>query len=85
MCSSDLSARPTGAQLHAARKNIQRIERRLAKIDELLIGLAQDVEAAATDYERLQSLLAEMAALTQEKDALEVEWLESAEVIADTP
>ena len=47
--------------------------------------LAQDVEAAATDYERLQSLLAEMAALTQEKDALEVEWLESAEVIADTP
>ena len=74
----------SGAEVHAARKNLQRIERRLAKIEELLAGLAVEVEHAATDYELLQRLLGEMADLTNEKQTLEEQWLESAEVVSDS-
>ncbi|NBO46284.1 MAG: ABC transporter ATP-binding protein [Actinobacteria bacterium] len=71
---------PTGAEIHAARKNVQRIERRLAKIDELLAALSDEVEQSASDYERLQNLLAQMTELTAEKQSLEEQWLESADI-----
>jgi hypothetical protein len=74
------AAGPTGAQVHAARKNVQRIERRIAKIEELLSALSVEVETAAADYERLQGLLGQMSELTMEKQSLEEEWLESAEI-----
>ncbi len=75
--------RPSGAQLHAARKNIQRIDRRLAKVEELLGDLAASISEAGADYERLQQLMAEVELLTAEKSDLEEQWLVAAEIIAD--
>ncbi|NDB17891.1 MAG: ABC transporter ATP-binding protein [Actinobacteria bacterium] len=75
--------RPSGAELHAARKNIQRIDRRLARIEELLAELAAQITDAGSDYERLQQLLAEVDALTSEKGDLEEQWLAAAEIVAD--
>ena len=74
---------PSGAQLHAARKNIQRIDRRLAKVEELLGDLAASISEAGADYERLQQLMAEVELLTAEKSDLEEQWLVAAEIIAD--
>lgn len=74
---------PTGAELHAARKSIQRIDRRLAKIEDLLAELSSEIEAAGSDYELLQGLLARVTELTAEKATLEEEWLVVAQVLAD--
>jgi len=76
------SSAVSGADVHAARKNVQRIERRLAKIEEALAVVAQRTEAAGADYSLLQELMAEATALNAEQQQLEDEWLALSEIIS---
>jgi len=62
-----------------AKKALQRVEKQLAKIADQEQVLHEQMAAAATDYERLASLGEQLNALTEEKDTLELEWLEAAE------
>jgi len=67
----------------AAKKELARLERRIARLTEREEKLqAQQVEHA-TDYERLMELSAELAEVQAEGEALENRWLEVAEVVTD--
>ncbi|MBD5786549.1 ABC-F family ATP-binding cassette domain-containing protein [Cellulosimicrobium terreum] len=70
---------PSAAEVRAAKKEINRIERRLSKIAEIEARLHDRMAAQATDYEAVAGLDAELRALAVEKDELEGAWLEAAE------
>ncbi|WP_210493730.1 ABC-F family ATP-binding cassette domain-containing protein [Patulibacter sp. SYSU D01012] len=73
-------ARPSGAAVHAARKELGRIERRLEKLETREAELHEQMAAAAMDHERLRALGDEQAALAGERDELEAAWLEASEI-----
>ncbi len=70
-----------GANERAARKTIGRVERRLERLASREAELHDVMAASATDHARLTELSAELEALGAEKDQLEAEWLEAAEVL----
>jgi ATP-binding cassette subfamily F protein uup len=59
----------------AAQKDMSRIERRLDKISSLEKDLHDRMAEAATDYEKVAGLDAELRELTDERERLEEEWL----------
>ena len=75
------AAKPTGAQVHAARKEVQRLERTMAKLDERESKLHDEMAAASTDHGRLRELGDELAALRDERDEAEAAWLEASELL----
>lgn len=70
---------PSAAQVRAARKEVQRIERRLERIGALEADLHARMAAQATDHQAVLTLDAELRALAAEREELEVAWLEAAE------
>ncbi|MDM8083274.1 ABC-F family ATP-binding cassette domain-containing protein [Cellulomonas cellasea] len=75
----DAQPAPSAADQRAARKEVQRVERRLGKIAELEARLHEKMAAQATDHQAVQRLDAELRALAEERDALEELWLAAAE------
>src|SRR5690606_22549791 len=73
-------AGPSAAEVRAAKKEINRIERRLSKIAEAEARLHERIAANATDFAAVAELDAELRTLAAEKDELEAAWLEAAEV-----
>jgi ATPase subunit of ABC transporter with duplicated ATPase domains len=73
-------AGPSAAEVRAAKKEINRIERRLSKIAEAEGRLHEKIAANATDFAAVAGLDAELRTLAAEKDELEAAWLEAAEV-----
>jgi ATP-binding cassette subfamily F protein uup len=71
----------TGAAAHAARKDLSRVETRMARIEALREGLHAQMAVAHTDHERLLALAAEDAALSAEHAELEDRWLELGEAL----
>jgi ATP-binding cassette subfamily F protein uup len=71
------------AERRQARKDIARVERRIAKLTEREQQLHADMAADAGDYTRLAELQAELSEVTAEKHRLEDEWLEAAEWLTD--
>jgi ATP-binding cassette subfamily F protein uup len=69
---------PAAAQ-RAARKELQRLERQLARVGDREAGLTAALAAQASDYERLIELGAELRAVQDEKARLEEQWLTVAE------
>ncbi len=80
--SSRHSGRPRAgsAEQRTARKTMARLDKQLERLDEREARLNGEVEAAGQDYERLTELGEQIAALHAERDALELEWLEAAEL-----
>ncbi|KQP62672.1 MULTISPECIES: ABC-F family ATP-binding cassette domain-containing protein [unclassified Nocardioides] len=78
---SSARAKAGSAEERAARKAVARIEKRLARIAEQEAALNAQVVEHAQDYARLADLGAELAVLADERDELELEWLEAAEVL----
>ncbi|MDN5893448.1 MAG: ABC transporter C-terminal domain-containing protein, partial [Nocardioides sp.] len=74
-------AKTGSAEERAARKVIDRIDRRLTRLAEQEAGLNEQLAEHAQDYERLADLGAQLDVLHREKDELELEWLEAAEAI----
>ncbi|MYZ40079.1 ABC transporter C-terminal domain-containing protein, partial [Streptomyces sp. SID4917] len=63
----------------AAKKELQKIERRLDKIAGRETTLHQQIADNATDFEKVAKLDAELRELGGERDELEMRWLELAE------
>ena len=74
-------ARVGGAEERAARKAVSRIEKRLARITVEESEINAEILEHAQDYERLAGLTARLTALAEEKDELELEWLEASELL----
>ncbi|HZX05414.1 ABC-F family ATP-binding cassette domain-containing protein [Kribbella sp.] len=76
-----LVERPTAdaAAARAAKKELNRIERQLAKLTETEAKLHDQLAASASDYERLAELDAELRKLADERGELETAWFEAAE------
>ncbi|WP_372458847.1 ABC-F family ATP-binding cassette domain-containing protein [Cellulomonas xiejunii] len=70
---------PSAAEVRAARKEVQRIERRLQRISALEADLHTRMAAQATDHQAVTALDAELRALAAEREELELAWLEAAE------
>jgi ABC transport system ATP-binding/permease protein len=70
----------TAAQERQARKDLARIERRLAKLGETEAGLHAEMAENATDHAALASLDERLRGVVAEKESLEEEWLTAAEV-----
>jgi ATP-binding cassette subfamily F protein uup len=69
------------AEEREARKAMARIDRQLERVAEREAELNAAVVAAGQDYERLTELGRELQEVTSERDALELEWLEVAELL----
>jgi len=71
---------PNQRDIRAAKKEVSRIERRLAKIAQKEAELHETIAQQATDYQAVARLDAELRDLATERDELEAAWLEAAEV-----
>ncbi|MFC6162837.1 ABC-F family ATP-binding cassette domain-containing protein [Kribbella jiaozuonensis] len=76
--SSNLSVDPAASR--AAKKELNRIERQLAKLTETEAKLHDQLAASASDYERLAGLDTELRKLADERAELETAWFEAAEL-----
>ena len=72
--------RPGGTK--QLKKDLAAAEKRMEKLDQLLADLAAQKEAAASDYQKLQTLLEEEAGYTAEYDQLMESWEALSEAIA---
>ena len=71
--------RSGSAEERLARKTLARVEKRLEQVAARETELNAEVLAHASDHERLGALGSRLAELTEEREALEAEWLEAAE------
>jgi ATP-binding cassette subfamily F protein uup len=71
----------SGGAVHAARKEIGRLERALERQAKREAELHDEMAASATDHKRLAELQAESAALAAERDQLEAAWLVNSELV----
>ena len=79
--SAPARAKAGSAEERAARKNIARIDKRLERIAEQEAALNAEILEHAQDYEKLAGLSARLDELAAEKEELEMEWLEAAEIL----
>ncbi|WP_148613843.1 ABC-F family ATP-binding cassette domain-containing protein [Nocardioides rubriscoriae] len=74
-------AKAGSAEERAARKAVARLDKQLQRLMAREEELNAAVLAAGTDYERIATISAELQTVLAEKDAVELEWLEVAEVL----
>lgn len=79
--SGSRAAKPGSAEERAARKTMARLDKQLERLAVREAELHAALAEAATDYERLAELGAELDGVLVEKEAVELEWLEAAEVL----
>lgn len=77
---SSAAGSANSAEAREARKTMTRIERQLSKLSEREARLHDEMASAATDPAALASLTGKLDELVAEKEGLELEWLEAAEV-----
>jgi ATPase subunit of ABC transporter with duplicated ATPase domains len=70
----------TAAQLREVRKDMARIEKQLARLAEREERLHVAMAEAATDHTRVAELNGQLREVADEREALELQWLEAAEV-----
>ena len=66
-----------GAVQRAARKEIQRLDRALAKLEQRETEVHEQMAAAATDHARLAELQLELSAIARDREVLESTWLDA--------
>lgn len=80
---SSSAAKAGGAEVRAAQKEINQIDRKLAKLADQKAKLDEKMASHdPSDYEGLASLSAEQQGIQDEIDELEMRWMELSEVIA---
>jgi len=72
---------PTAAQQREARKELARIEKALARIAEREERVHADMAARASDHLAVLDLNRTLRALVDDREALELAWLEAAEIV----
>ncbi|MDW5596190.1 ABC-F family ATP-binding cassette domain-containing protein [Conexibacter stalactiti] len=77
------AAKPSlgGGEARAMRKEVQRLERALERMDAREADLHERMAGAATDHGALRELGDEQTALAEERDRLEAAWLEASEAL----
>ena len=75
------AARSGSADEREARKTLARVERQLAKVQQQEERLHAELAEHAADFERLAELDARLRVVVTEREALEEEWLEAAELL----
>jgi ABC transport system ATP-binding/permease protein len=74
-------AAPRGiAASRQARKDLARLETQIARLDERLTTLHEQMSAAASDYERLAELQREIELISANRGELELAWLKTADI-----
>lgn len=77
------AAKASGAEVRAAQKEINQIDRKLAKLADQKAKLDEKMASHdPSDYEGLAALSAEQQSIQAEVDELELRWIELSEVIA---
>jgi len=71
---------PSTGAARAARKELARLERQLARLAEQEVRLHAELAVKATDHEAVLTLDSRLRALLDERAQLEEEWLEAAEL-----
>ncbi len=71
---------PTPAEQREARKTMARVEKQLSRLAERESRIHDSMAAAATDHARVLQLNRELREIVDEREALEMEWLEAADV-----
>ncbi|WP_432010470.1 ABC-F family ATP-binding cassette domain-containing protein [Streptomyces cucumeris] len=71
--------RPSAAEQRAAKKELQRIERRLDRVSEQESTLHDQIAQNATDFTKVAELDAQLRELAREREDLETRWLELAD------
>ncbi len=74
-------ARPGSAEERAARKTLARLDKQLERLGEQEAALNAAIVDAGQDYERLAELAAELEVVTAQRDEVESEWLEAADLL----
>ncbi|MDR0483261.1 MAG: ATP-binding cassette domain-containing protein [Cellulomonadaceae bacterium] len=74
---------PSAATRRQARKDLQRIERQLARLDDEESTLHTAIAANPTDVTAVTEADKRLRALAEEREAREMEWLEAAELAGD--
>jgi ATP-binding cassette subfamily F protein uup len=69
--------------LRAARKEAQRLERAIARLEAREAELQEAMAEHASDHERLGEIDRELAQVASERDELETRWLEASAVIEE--
>ncbi|NNM46702.1 ABC-F family ATP-binding cassette domain-containing protein [Knoellia koreensis] len=69
------------AEQREARKVVARVERQLSRLTEREERIHMAMTEAATDHERITELNAQLREIADERESLELEWLEAAELI----
>ncbi|MEU6233011.1 ABC-F family ATP-binding cassette domain-containing protein [Kitasatospora sp. NPDC047058] len=71
----------SGGDLRAAKKEMQKLERQIAKLDEKESKLHTQLAEHAADFSKVAELDAQLRAVRDEKEELEMSWLELAEQV----
>jgi ATP-binding cassette subfamily F protein uup len=74
-------AKVGGADERAARKTLARVDRQLERIAVQEAALNGELAAAASDYSALATLSEQLRLLAEERESLELEWLEAAALL----
>jgi ATP-binding cassette subfamily F protein uup len=74
-------AKVGGAEERAARKTISRVEKQIARLLAKEAELNKAIAEVADDYEAMGKLAAELRAAQEERDGLELEWLEASALL----
>lgn len=80
---STTTAPSNAAEQRQAKKDLARLESQLHKLSLRIEKLHAQMAEAASDYARLASLTEQLSGLTDERDELELAWLEAAELLGD--
>ncbi|MFD8701256.1 ABC-F family ATP-binding cassette domain-containing protein [Kitasatospora sp. NPDC059648] len=71
----------SGGDLRAAKKEMQKLERQIAKLDEKESKLHAQLAEHAADFSKVAELDGQLRAVREEKEELEMSWLELAEQV----
>ncbi|MFJ8626948.1 ABC-F family ATP-binding cassette domain-containing protein [Kitasatospora sp. NPDC093550] len=71
----------SGGDLRAAKKEMQKLERQIAKLDEKESKLHAQLAEHAADFSKVAELDAQLRVVREEKEELEMSWLELAEQV----
>jgi hypothetical protein len=73
----------SAAELRTARKDLTRLERQLAKLDDRVGKINESLAEHGSDYEKIIELDAQLKAVQEERGRVEEAWLELAEQVPD--
>ena len=74
----------SAADLRAARKDLSRLERQLAKLDERERKINEGLAGNGSDYDKIIELDAELKTVQGERAQVEEAWLELAERVPES-